>query len=204
MSFLNFFAQKNHPRIRIKYGRLIDPIFTFYSQHSPDVAQFGWNDWTPPAREELDRRIKAYKEEWKKYTIVKDLCKTLDLTFERNIIDVYIVSGISRASSDPIIIKSGFKPKEFVVTLAHELIHVLLTENRVKRVVFDEKESKTVNEHVPTYAVLKKILNDELWAIEAKKSEGHRTNEYRLALEIMEKIGAENVIKMLKASEKYR
>ena len=190
------------PRVIIKYGRLIDPIFTFYCQNNPDLKKRGWNDWTPPSKEELDRRIKAYKEEWGKYNIVKDISDCLGLSFRRDIIDVFIVSGISRASSHPIIIKSGFKPKEFVITLAHELTHVILSNNKIRRIIFDNKESDITNNHVPTFAVLKKILDNELWKIEVRRMGEHGTNEYTKALTIMEKIGSDKVIEMIRAGKR--
>lgn len=196
MTFFKYFLKRKTkiPRVIIKHGRLIDPIFTFYSQNSPDVAQFGWNTWTPPSQEELKKRIKTYREEWRKYKIIEDLQQVLGISFERNIIDVYIVSGISRPTSHPLIIKSGYTPKEFVTTLAHELIHVILSDNKIKKNVYDSEGSETMNSHVIVYAVLKKILNEDLWETERKLI---KTEDYRKALEYMEKIGPDQAIKMM-------
>ena len=191
------FGWHKKPKIIIQYGRLIDPIFIFYCQNNPDLKKKGWDKWVPPSKKELDKRIKAHKEEWAKYNIVKDISNCLGLSFKRDVIDVFIVSGISRASSHPIIIKSGFTPKEFVATLAHELIHVILTNNKVKRITFDEKETDTTNNHVIVFAVLKKILNQELWNITIKRTGEHRTDEYSKALLLMEKIGQDKVIKII-------
>lgn len=188
------FKLNKYPEILIKHGRLIDHVFIFYCQNSPDLKKSGWNDWIPPTKENLDKRIKVYKEEWTKYNIVKDISKLLGISFERNIIDVHIVSGVSRATSHPIILKSGFKPKEFVVTLAHELIHVILTDNKIKKIVFDEKASKTTNNHVIVFAVLKKILDQELWDIEVRAT---KSPDYLKALELSEKIGVDKVIEMM-------
>ena len=191
------FGLYREPKIIIQYGRLIDPIFIFYCQNSPDLKKKGWNEWVPPPPEEIKKRIGAYKDEWRKYSIVKDISSCLNLSFKRDVIDVYIVSGISRASSNPIIIKSGFTPKEFVAILAHELIHVILTINKIKRRVFDEKESDTTNNHVIVFAVLKKILDNELWNIAVKRTSDHGTDEYNKALALVEKIGPDSVIKMI-------
>lgn len=185
------------PNIIIQYGRLIDPVFIFYCKNNPELKKRGWNDWTPPSKEELDRRIKAYREEWNKYNIVEDISKVLNLSFKRDVIDVFIVSGISRASSHPIIIKSGFRPKRFVVTLAHELVHRILTINKIPKVIFDEKESDTTNNHVIVYAVLKKILNDEMWNITIKPVSKYPSEEYVKAREIAEKIGPDKVIETI-------
>lgn len=198
MSILRrIFRQKREPEIIIQYGRLIDPVFTFYCQNNPDLKKFGWDKWTPPTKEEIDKRIKAYKEEWEKYNIVKEISNCLGLSFKRDVIDVYIVSGVSRSSSHPIIIKSSFTPKEFVVTLTHELIHRILTINKIPKVVFDPDESDTTNNHVIVFAVLKKILNEELWNINIKPSSKHPSKEYARALELAEEIGPDKVIKMM-------
>ncbi|MGB3921963.1 MAG: hypothetical protein WBL19_01605 [Minisyncoccia bacterium] len=198
MSFLKrYFSWRKEPRVNIQYGRLIDPVFIFYCQNNPELKKKGWSEWKPPEKEELEKRINAYKNEWKKYTITKDISNCLNLSFNRDVIDVYIVSGISRASSNPIIIKSGFTPKEFVATLAHELIHVILTNNRIKRIKFDEKESDTTNNHVIVFSVLKKILDTDLWDITTRRTSDHSTNEYSEALTLMEKIGPDNVIKKM-------
>lgn len=187
-------GRKKEPQIIIRYGRLIDPVFIFYCQNNPDLEKLGWKEWVPPTREEVNRRIKGYREEWRKYKITKNISSALGIPFGRNIIDVHIVSGASRATSHPIIIKSGFKPKEFVVTLAHELIHVILTDNKIPKIVFDEKESESTNNHVIVFAVLKKILDQELWGV---KVEMTKSKDYLKALEISEKIGADRVIKMI-------
>lgn len=188
------FTKLNSPKILIQYGRLIDPVFIFYCQNNPELKERGWNEWAPPSKEDLDKKIKNYREEWSKHDIVRQLSKTLGLSFKRNIIDVFIVSGISRASSHPIIIKSGFKPKEFVITLAHELIHVILTDNKIQKVIYDKTKSDAVNNHVIVYAVLKKILDKELWDIEVKAT---TSADYLEALELSEKIGSNKVIEMM-------
>lgn len=189
---------KSSPEIIIQYGRLIDPVFTFYCQNNPELKKKGWNDWKPPTSEELEERIKNYKDEWKKHSIVRDISDCVGLSFNRDVIDVFIVSGVSRASSHPIIIKSGFHPKEFVVTLAHELIHRILTINKIPVITFDEKESRTTNNHVIVFAVLKKILDEELWNIALKRMGEHSTDEYKRSFQLTEKIGLEKVLGMIK------
>ena len=47
------------------------------------------------------------------------------------------------------------------------------------------------------FAVLKKILNQELWNITIKRTGEHRTDEYSKALLLMEKIGQDKVIKII-------
>ena len=188
---------RKEPEIIIQYGRLIDPFLIFYCQNYPNANKFGWDKWIPPTREQIDEKIALFKEEWRKYNMAKKISACLDMSFNRNVIDVYVVSGITRDCSHPLIMKSGLNPKEFVVALAHELIHRILTINKIPRVVYDEKESDTTNNHVIVYAVLKKILDEELWNIAITSRSKHPSKEYARALELSEQIGPDKVIEKM-------
>ncbi|MDP3958144.1 MAG: hypothetical protein Q8Q36_01605, partial [bacterium] len=61
----HFFKAKL-PRITIKYSKLLDPIFIFYCKNNQDLKARGWNDWIPPTREEIMKRISGYRQEWRK------------------------------------------------------------------------------------------------------------------------------------------
>lgn len=188
---------EEYPEIIIQYGRLIDSVSIFYTQNHPSTKKYGWHDWTPPSQAELERRIDTYKKEWKKYDLVKDISRVLNLSFKRRVIDVFIVSGTSRATSHPIIIKSGLTPDRFVITLAHELIHRILSINEVPPLVYDESVSSLTNNHVIVYAVLKKILNEKLWNIVIGPQSKYPSKEYSLALELSEEIGVGQVIERM-------
>ena len=153
------------PIIRIKYNRFLDPIFKAYIKSNPK-----WKDWVEPTETEAKERVKKYKEEWAKYEnkILDGICKSLGLNFSQNIIDVRIVSGNDRQFSNPVVIKSGFEPDEFIESLSHELIHRLFSDN-VQNVVagkiflemFPDKNELARN-HIITYATLKFIYLDIL------------------------------------------
>ena len=210
---LNLFERKL-PKIIIKYGKPLDPIFIFYCQNNPDLKERGWNNWVPPTQEEVFKRIEGYKREWSKYEtkILGGICTVLDLEFKRNAIDVYIVSGNPRQLSAPIVIKSGFSPDEFVDSLTHELIHTLFGDNgeRIPISIWDEMfsgETSPVKSHVVVHAVLKyiylNILKDEKRLernIDVSKK--HSTNDYSRAWEIVEKEGYIEVIKKFKGKIK--
>ncbi len=198
MDFLRkILGSKKEPKILIQYGRLIDPFFIFYCQNYPDAKKFGWDTWTPPTREQIDKKIASFREEWSKYKMLEKISKCLNMSFNRDVIDVYIVSGTPRDCSHPLIIKSGLSPKEFVVSLTHELVHRILTINNVPRFTFDEKESITTNNHVIVYAVLRKVLDEELWQIAVTPKSKHPSKEYTRAKELAEEIGPDNVIKKM-------
>lgn len=207
---LNFFGKKV-PRILIKYGKVLDPIFIFYCQNSPDLKARGWNDWVPPTQEEVFKRIENYRKEWSKYEtkILKGICDVLNLEFKRNVIDVYIVSGNPRQLSAPIVIKSGFSPDEFIDSLTHELIHTLFGDNgeRVPIFIWDEMfpgETNSVKSHVVLHSILKYIYLDILKDEKRLErnidtSKKHNTNDYLRAWEIVEKEGYLEIIKKFKS-----
>lgn len=206
---LHFFKAKL-PKIIIKYGKLLDPIFIFYCKNNPDLKSRGWNEWTPPSQDSVLKRINEYKQEWVKSgdKRLSGICDIMGFKFRRNVIDVYIISGISRQLSDPIVIKSGFTPDEFVDTLTHELIHKLFEDNVKKFPIAILKEmfpneTETTRNHVITYSVLKYIYLDVLkdqsrLERNKEKSRKHSTNDYIRAWEIIEKEGYLNLIDSIK------
>ena len=196
----------NFPRILIRYNRFLDPIFIEYCKLQPK-----WKDWVPPAKEVVLKRVDAYEESWKKEEekILQGLYDVSGLGFQRNIIDIHIVSGNPRQFSNPIVIKSGYEQRDFVDTLTHELIHVLLTDNRInKRYTVDpqyQEEPLTVKNHILLHAFLKAIFLDILGdssRLDAnlKRSQSHSTNEYSRAWDIVEKEGYKEIIARFRAA----
>jgi hypothetical protein len=191
------------PKICIRYNHLIDPIFIEYCKHYP---KGGWDSWVPPTKEEVLRRVGAYKAEWKKYEekILNGLCDLLDLSFGECPIDVHIVSGNPRQISFPLIIKSGFTPDEFVNVFTEELTHRLFGLNKLgKAVVFDdpkyEKETETTKKHVIIHSILKYIYLDILnepkrLEMDLQSSKKHSPNEYGRSWDIVDKEGYKKII----------
>mgnify|MGYP001601777619 CR=1 FL=1 len=199
-SFLLVCLCMEAPKILIEYNRFLDPIFIASIQ-----SQQRWKDWKPAPLEEVLEKVELYKKEWEKYgpKIISTLYDITELNFNREAIDVYIVSGNLRQFSNPIVIKSGFSPSEFVDTLAHELIHRLFTLNSIKKsLLISEKylnESNLVKNHVLLHALLKYIYLDvfnepERLSRNVLRSEAHSTNDYARAWEIVEAEGYMNII----------
>jgi hypothetical protein len=187
-------------KIIIEYSKFLDPIFIGYIK-----SQEQWKDWNPPAFEEVLRNIELYKEEWSKKggEILDALCKITTLTFRRDVIDVYIVSGNPRQFSNPIVIKGSFLPDEFVDVLTHELIHRLFVLNSLpKKIIINEKcstETDSVKNHILLHALLKYIYLDILsepnrLTSNIERSKKHSTKDYVRAWEIVEKEGYKNLI----------
>lgn len=197
------------PEIKIKYNRLIDPIFVFYCKNNPELKKMGWNNWVPPSKEEINQRVENYKTEWAKYEkkILKGIIKITGLDFKNQIIDVHIVSGNPRQISNPLIIKSGFLPDDFIDVLTHELLHRLFTLNKIKKeIMVSEKyieETETVKNHIIIHALLKyvylDILKDDLrFRKNIEGSKKHRTDEYARSWNIVEKEGYMELINEFK------
>ncbi len=168
-----------YPKINIAYNRFLDPIFIEWIQSKPE-----WKDWKPPTKEEVLERIEKYKEEWRKYEkpILKGICSILKLPFVQNIVDVHIVSGNPRAFSNPIVMKSGYSPDEFVDVLTHELIHRLLSNHgesvstKVLVKLFPLEDNLT-RIHILVHAVLKYIYLDVLKQPERLKKNMERSSQ---------------------------
>lgn len=155
-------------KINIQHGKLLEPFLNFYVQNSPDVKGLGWNEWTPPVKEEMEKRIEVYKDIWAKYEekVLSGICSALDLSFDRDIIDVFIVAGINRSMSNPLIIKSGYNPSNFIIVITHELTHRLLASNKDlfkinNDFLFIKGDNNTVNSHILIFSVLRKIFENE-------------------------------------------
>lgn len=195
------------PKIRIKYNRFLDPIFKVYIKSNPK-----WKDWVEPTEAEVKERVKKYKEEWAKYEkkILEGICGLLDLNFSQNIIDIHIVSGNDRQFSNPVVIKSGFKPDEFIRCITHELIHRLFSDNLQKISGWDflttnfPDENKLTQNHILTHAILKFVYLDIL---ENKKMLEKNIEvslkssffEYKQAWDIVENRGYKELITRFKS-----
>ena len=151
-------------KINIQHSKSLEPFFNFYVKNSPDVKSSDWKEWNPPDKEELEKRIEVYKNIWTKYEekVIDGICSALDLSFKKDI-DVYIVAGVNRSMSNPVVISSHHLPDKFVVGLSHELTHRIFEGTNFKfgKILLNKTDNKTVNNHILVFAVLRKIFEDE-------------------------------------------
>ena len=192
---------RQNPKINIRYNRFLDPVFLAYVRSFPK-----WENWVPPSKEEVLKRVENYKKEWSLYEkdILEGMSGILELEFKQNIIDVHIVSGNPRQFSRPIIIKSGFQASDFVDVLTHELIHALFSQNsdsvplKILSEMFPGENNLTRN-HIITHAVLKYIYLDVLkdesrLNKNIKRSLESSKKDYTKAWQIVEKIEYKELI----------
>lgn len=151
-------------KVNIQHGKLLEPFFNFYVKNSPDVKGAGWKEWNPPDKEEIEKRIEAYKNIWVTYEekVINGVCSSLGLFFEENI-DIYIVAGINREMSNPIIISSHHLPAKFVTLVAHELVHRIFKDKDFKfsKILLNKTDNVTINNHILVYSVLREIFEND-------------------------------------------
>ena len=156
---------KKLPKIILHHSKLLEPFFNFYVQNCPDVKGKGWKEWVPPDAEKMEKRISAYRNIWAKYEekVLNGICSALGLSFDRDLIDVFIVAGINRSMSNPVIIGSQYLPNNFIITLTHELIHLIFrgTNFKFRKILLIRGKNSVVDNHILVYAILRKIFKEE-------------------------------------------
>lgn len=158
------------PQIRINFSWLLHDCVSRdkYKLHSKDWGGI-------PTQEQCYEWTENYRKEWAKYedAIVPALTNLLGVQFRQPVIDVALAPGI-RAMSDPLILNFMHYPDQFVDSLTHELIHILLTDNNKyslkdskQKVRLDEAWAKLFGKHefdalvhIPVHAVHKCIYLD--------------------------------------------
>lgn len=164
--------QKKLPEIRINFAWLLYTVSRTLgeSRHKGEVKI--------PSFEESERLTEAYRQEWSKYEkkLLSAMGDALDLSFYKPVIDVSIAPYFI-PQSDPLILSFYHKPDRFVDVLAHELLHILLTDNnklsikeRPKKVDLMSRWQKLYGKdhdfntlvHIPVYAVQKYLFLDVL------------------------------------------
>jgi len=136
--------------INIRYAKLLDPYI-----------KTNYPDYDFPTEDQLNDKIKSFNNIYneKGREMVFEMQKFMGYSFKRNIIDCLIVSAISRDMSSPLIIRSRYTPEEFLESLMHELVHILLQDNKDIVPVLDEPNS-TIRNHIPVYKVLRHLGYD--------------------------------------------
>lgn len=167
--------------------------------------------------DELEQRADDYRRAWKKYEgqVLTGLQKIYDLSFRLKMINVAIAPWtVGAGISFPLIIDSKSEPDEFVDVLAHELIHILLTDNNILTVMniksrnrlkfgelFGTEHSDLTLVHIAVHAGLKKlyldILNDPK-RLERDVEHCKKSPDYKKAWDYVEKNNYEEILKKIR------
>lgn len=199
---------KNVPKIEFRYSWIYDQRY----RNSPGIKEFlkKSNLEKYPSETKVKNYVKRMEKEWKKCgkRILKELTVITGLKWNEEIIICYVV-GIGRPFSDPLTMKLFKNKNDFIDTLIHELIHQLFIQkiNRLKiRKYLKYRNRKYRNEsiitrnHILLHSIHKKLylkffdkrrLNNDI-----KKCQNWE--DYKSSWEIVEKTGADNMIRKFK------
>lgn len=113
------------PEIRLSFSPM---LYDFVSRDAYKIHAKEWDGI--PSMEACEEWTENYRQAWAEYEekILRGITEALGVQFRQPIIDAHTAPGI-RAMSDPLILNFMFYPDQFVDSLTHELIHVLLTDN---------------------------------------------------------------------------
>lgn len=153
------------------------------------------------ANDGLDKIVKIYQRAWKKQEkpILKALQDVTRLAFAQNFIDVYIDNPTRHSAiSNPMIIGGGLSPIDFVLTLTHELIHRLTSDNTSQvnwhweiQKLYPNEEVLVAN-HIMVHAILEAIFSKQIISRDIKHCA--KFPAYKRAWEIVKEIGYKDII----------
>lgn len=194
------------PEVRIKYAWLL-------ANTASVVMNEKWGDGTPlRSFKEYEKIATKYEKWWRPYNdqILNGICKVLDLRFRQNIVDVNVAPWFSPIS-DPMTIGPAFKEQDDLVnTLAHEMLHRLITDNTTYPYDYDflseweglfgKDHSRNTLIHIPVHATMEALYRDILHRPELIELDKKQVAEYKAyadAWKYVEKVGYKTIIKQL-------
>ena len=148
-----------------------------------------------------------YETWWRPYNdqILNGICDLLKLSFRQNIIDVNVAPWFSPIS-DPMVIGPAFENQDGIInTLAHEMLHRLITDNTIYPYDFDfstEWGGMFGNTliHIPVHAVMEALYRDVLDRpdlVDLDKKQTSSYEAYKNAWKYVEKVGYKEILKQL-------
>jgi hypothetical protein len=196
------------PEIRFKNGALLTRAFNELIRQIPDQKDSQLAGW-----EEINQTIEKNRSLWKdkEVGIVTAMQKIAGLNFYKNLIDVYLVDGHKSGFSDPLVLSYKYHGEGFIDVMAHELLHVLLTDNKQgrdgsvwARRAYPEIEDRLVTNHILVHAIHKEIYLNTLKRPDRLKHDIEKCQKwpaYKTSWEIVERDGHINIIEGFKKSK---
>lgn len=203
----------NYPEIRFRDSFLL--IGTIYQDieaaYMPPIAKT--DERNKLSRETINERLYEYEKAWRPYEakIIEGICKVLNLEFKQNVIDIYAAPFYS-SFSFPLVIATKYEPDRAIEVITHELIHVLLYDNKSSNLDLAKREDewqKLFNDiddgvalvHIPVHAVLQAVFDDILNEPNRTKRDKEMCSNYlpyKTAWEYVDKVGYKQVINLIK------
>jgi hypothetical protein len=181
------------PEVRVQYDAYLDEIVASRAER---------HRWQGRLLEsiEVEELAAAVQRSWAavERRVLDGMCDALGLEFRRNLIDVYVVPGIPRAYSNPVLVPLRDPLRLTVGDIAHELLHLLLTENtrrldveRIWGVMFGVDLDRGVRNHVLVHATLEYVYRHVLYdqALLEWERDCHPGSPYALAWELVDAHG---------------
>jgi len=202
------------PEIRIFYAGLLERESVILAKsYASEIENY----------EEAERKVELYRKEWYKYEhrLVQFITNTLELEFYKPVIDVHIAQKFIPKSA-PLIIDLQYSPDQFLDILTHELIHVLLTDNKLIQIngkhighriadrwykLLSKDHSFTTLIHIPVHAVMAKVFtefyhDDKRKVRDIKTTESYGLVDYQKSWDFVEKNGYQKIVDLFKEDYK--
>lgn len=203
----------NYPEIRFRDSFLL--ISTIYQDieaaYMPPAVET--DERNKLSREAINKRLDEYEKAWRPYEarIIEGMCKVLDMEFKQNVIDVYAAPFYS-SFSFPMIISTKYDPDRAIEVITHELVHILLYDNRSSdfdlakkedewRELFNEIDDDVALIHVPVHAVLQAVFDDVLHEPNRTKRDKEMCSNYlpyKTAWDYVDRLGYKEVINRIR------
>lgn len=182
-------------RIIFKYSWIYDQIWkTRLNNNFKRLDKY-------PSPNEIKEYIELQRIKWAKYEtkILSEISKITGLEWQEDKIYCYIV-GFCTAFSDPLTLSMKAN-KNFIDTLAHELIHQIQIQNSKKllksytslKAKYPNESILTIN-HIILFAVYMKLYLKLFDRKRLQKNKPSKNQEYVKAWQIVEKEGSENIL----------
>ncbi len=196
----------NLPEIRIRYSHLmaanISPILLKHYR-GPEAKL--------ESHEFYEQRVQDYRDSWeqKEERILSGLIKVLGVKFYLPVIDATIAPMVAPFST-PLTLSFRPEPDEFIDIMTHELIHILISDNkenisfyRLVQKNWPEEESKVIA-HIMVHALLEYVFRDILNEVSRIKRDILNCSSkppYAKAWNIVQEYGYKEVIELMLREE---
>lgn len=154
-----------------------------------------------------EQRIQDYKNAWqpKEERILSGLIEVLDVNFYLPVIDATIAPMVAPFST-PLTLSFKSEPDQFIDILTHELIHILISDNKEKISFYHsvqhnwpDEESKVIA-HIMVHALMEYVFRDllnEVSRIERDIVNCSSNPPYAKAWKIVEESGYKSIIELM-------
>ena len=194
------------PEIRIQFSRLI------YNHISKPLADYRNPGYELPGIEKITEKVADYQKAWepKGAQIIRGIAQTFGLKFYKSVLDVYIAPRVPTFST-PTIISTRYEPDRFIDVLAHELLHVLISDNdsytfekysKARENLFPGKD-QLVQNHIIVHAGLESLFRDTLkepYRLMRDKEACQKLPAYAEAWKIVEDEGYQIIIRNFRST----